>query len=103
MGNTCQATHMLGLDLVHQLCHAGRRAGTLEAQTQTIDIERLHGNAARVIATVLQSLQTLDQNRNDIAIRDRSNNATHRCTPQVEFPGILLAEILNISSNNIIY
>ena len=83
VGNTGQASHMLGLYLLHQLGHTVGGACTLQAQAQTIGIGCLHGNAAGVITTVFKTLQALNQNRNDIAMGNRSNNATHRCTPSV--------------------
>jgi hypothetical protein len=57
-------------DLLHQLGHAGRAAGTLEA----IGID---GDAAGVITAVLQALQALDQDGNDVAGGNRADDAAH--------------------------
>ncbi|MPM84771.1 hypothetical protein SDC9_131847 [bioreactor metagenome] len=81
MGNAGETFHMLGLDLLHQLGHAGCRARTLQTQAQAAGIRCLYSHTTGVITTILQPLQTLDQNRNNIAMRHRSNNATHRGTP----------------------
>jgi carbonic anhydrase len=81
MGNAGETFHMLGLDLLHQLGHAGCGARTLQALAQAVGIRCLYSHTTGVITAILQSLQTLDQNRNDIAMRHRSNNATHRGTP----------------------
>src|SRR5690606_18241038 len=45
-----------------------------------------HGQAGRVIAAVFQALESLDQDRNHIAIRDRANNAAHAVFPRVTGP-----------------
>ena len=78
VGDAGQALHMLGLDLLHQLRHPGRRTGPLQTQAQAIGILRLYCHTTGVIATVLQTLEALNQNRNDIAMRNRCHNATHR-------------------------
>ena len=36
-----------------------------------------HGDAGRIVTAVFQPLQSFDQYRNHIAIRDRTNNAAH--------------------------
>jgi hypothetical protein len=42
-----------------------------------------HGHAAGVIATVFQAAQAFDQDGNDIAVRDRPNDATHVLNPLI--------------------
>jgi hypothetical protein len=37
----------------------------------------MHGDAAGVIAAVLQAAQTLDQDRNDVAGADGADDSTH--------------------------
>ena len=81
MGNAGETFNMFGLDLLHQLGHAGCGTRTLQPKAQAVGVRGLHRHPTGVITAVLQSLQTLDQNRNDIAMRNRSNNATHRGTP----------------------
>jgi hypothetical protein len=41
----------------------------------------MHGDAARVVAAVLQAAQALDQDRDDIALGDRADDAAHLLPP----------------------
>ena len=70
VGNAGQAlqTAVVCIDLLGQFCHPGRATRSL----QTGGLTELLGQAidrdtARVIATVLQSLQALHQHRNNVA------------------------------------
>ena len=62
MGYADKAFQLIGLGLRLQLGHPGGRARALGAAAI------VHGYAARVVAAILKTLQTLQQNRNDIAI-----------------------------------
>ena len=59
-------------DLLGQLGDARGAAG---AAQHAVCMDR---NTARVVAAVLQTLQTLHQHRNNIAVRNPADNATHR-------------------------
>ena len=59
--------HLLG-----QLGHARGAAGAAQRAAS------MNRNATRVVAAVLQALQTLHQHRNNIAVRNPADNATHR-------------------------
>src|SRR6202012_545693 len=37
-----------------------------------------HGDTARVVAAILQTPQSFDQNRDDVTLRYRADNATHK-------------------------
>jgi hypothetical protein len=71
VGNADQALHVILVDLLAQLGHAGGGAGA--AQRAALD----DGHAAGVIAPVFQALQALDQDGNHIGRADGADDATH--------------------------
>jgi hypothetical protein len=74
-----RACNVLFLNLRHQIHDPGGAAGSLQAISGYIRMQTAGVNchATGVIATVLKALQALHKNRNDIAIRNSANNATH--------------------------
>ena len=71
VGDAGARLHIVLRDLHPQLGHPAGAAGA--AQLATL----VHGHAARVVAPVLQPLQALDQDRDDVAVADRCDDATH--------------------------
>ncbi len=70
------------VDLLLQFGHPSRAAGAVQTGlcASGCAIDRgatVHRNAAGVIAPVFESLQTLDQHRDDIARRDCADDSTH--------------------------
>ena len=61
-----------------QLGHARRTARPRQAAAG------MHRDTAGVVAAVLQALQALYQDGNDIAVRNRADDAAHRSTPKSE-------------------
>src|SRR5690606_10208575 len=59
-------------ELVLELRDLANRAAEAE-----LTIALQHGHAGRVVAAVLEALQTLDENRDDVAFRDRSDDTAH--------------------------
>ena len=76
VGDAGAAREVVALHLGQQLRDARRAAGPLQAVV-------VHGDAARVIAAVFQPLQALDQDRDDVAGRDRGDDSTHEAAPWV--------------------
>ena len=88
MGNTCFALQS-ACCVVHlrdQFGYARGAAGTLQTggltKLRRIGIDR---HAARVISTVLQALQALNQYRNHIAAGNRTDDAAHSVCPLFVF------------------
>ncbi len=71
MSNAGKALQMICLDLFLQLGHA-----LSTACPQQLAL-RMNSNAARIVAPVLQTLQTFQQHGNNIALRHSANNSTH--------------------------
>ena len=78
--------HAVGCGLLLKFRHTGGAAGAL--QTAIL----VHGHAAGVIAAVLQALESLDQEGNDVALRNRPDDAAHAQAPT----GSVKATILGI-------
>ena len=78
MGNTGAAFDVVGLDLVYQLRYARRAARALQAPLLRTQTGCMHRHSARVVTTVFEPLQTLDKDRNDVARRNRADDATHK-------------------------
>ena len=80
--NANTAFDVVGLDLVHQLRHAGRAAralkSTMNSALLTAQTGGMHRHAAGVVATVFQPLQALHEDGNDVAGRNGADDATHR-------------------------
>ena len=71
VSNAGKALQMICLDLFLQLGHA-----LSTACPQQLAL-RMNSNAARIVAPVLQTLQTFQQHGNNIALRHSANNSTH--------------------------
>ena len=69
------AAQALAAHLLHQLGDALGAARALQAAG-------VDGHAAGVIAAVLQALQALDEKGDDVAVRDRGDDATHGEPPE---------------------
>ena len=79
VGNAGEALQVFGLHLLEQLGHAGRAARALQSGAAHAGrIQRMHGDAAGVIAAVLEPLQALHQHGNDVAMGNGADNATHK-------------------------
>jgi hypothetical protein len=63
--------------LVDKTRELGNAAGTAQALQFAVD----DGNTGRIIAAVLETLQSLKQHRHNIALSDCRNDSTHRCLP----------------------
>ena len=80
VGDARGADQAVGRHLLHQFRHPLGAARALEAA-------RVDGHAARVIAAVFEPLQALHEDGDDVAVRDRGDDATHGgVTPSV--PGL---------------
>ena len=77
VGDPGATFHMIGLDLCHQLRHPRRAAGALQTACSAIQAGGMHRHTARVVAPVLQALQTLHKNGDDVAAGYRGDDATH--------------------------
>ena len=77
VGDAGAAFHMVGLDLCHQLGDACCAAGALQTAQATVQTGGMHRHTARVVAPVLQALQTLHKNGDDVAAGYRGDDATH--------------------------
>ena len=77
VGNTGAALNMVGLHLLHQLGHPRCAAGALQTACSAIQAGGMHRHTARVVAPVLQALQTLHKNGDDVAAGYRGDDATH--------------------------
>jgi hypothetical protein len=72
------AFELLRLHLREQLGHARGAAHALQARgALRRQAARVHGDAARVIAAVLEPLQALHQDGNDVARGNRADDAAH--------------------------
>src|SRR5690606_9322222 len=71
MSNTGKALQMVCLALFLQLGHA------LSTACPQLLARSMHSDAARTVASVLQTLQTFQQHGNNIALRHSANNSTH--------------------------
>jgi len=71
-----------GVDLRHQFGHPLGAARPLQARRLAhLRLRRVDRDAARVITPVLQALQALDQDGNNIAARNRADDAAHGVSP----------------------
>ena len=68
VGDAGGAGDVIGLDLGHQLGHAIGAARAPQATTLTGQAVVVHGNPARVIASVFESLQALNQDAHDVLV-----------------------------------
>ena len=67
VGDASAAFDVVYLHLVHQLGHPRCAAGALQTALAAVQAGGMHCHAARVIASVLQALQTLNQDGDDVA------------------------------------
>ena len=95
VGDAGSTLQMALRHLRQQLGHALGAASPLQAAG-------VHRHATGVITPVLQPLQALHQNRNDIAGRDRSNNATHTPSSLKSGPMVAIQKRNNPSKFSVI-
>ncbi len=71
----CNASEARQIRLVDLHLEVGHARGAARALQHAVDMQ---GNAARIVSTVFEPFQALQQNRGDIALRDRADDATHK-------------------------
>lgn len=72
VGDAGETLHVRFVDLLFQVGHA---RGAARALQLAIDVQ---GDAAGVVAAVFQALEAFDQDRGDVALRYRADDAAHR-------------------------
>ena len=79
VGDARETLQVFGLHLLEQFGHARSAARALQpGAARAGRIQRMHGDAAGVVAAVLEALQALHQYGNDIAMGNGADDATHR-------------------------
>ena len=76
VSDTGRASDLVGRHVGFELGHTGGAA--CPAQLAVL----VHRDAARVVAAVLEALQSLDEDRHDIAGADGADDATHGVSPE---------------------
>ena len=74
--NAGAAFKMFGADLRLQFGHARRTARPLQAV-------HIHRHAAGVVAAVFKALQTLHEDGNNVAVRNRGDDTAHKPAPEI--------------------
>ncbi|MNV05474.1 hypothetical protein D3C71_958130 [compost metagenome] len=94
VGNAGGTVDVFGGHLLQQLSHAGGAAGALQAcRARCIEAGGMYRHAAGVIAPVFKPLQALDEDGNDVARRDRADDAAHGVCPWVGFDGRIVRSV----------
>jgi hypothetical protein len=70
--NAGKTGNPLGLHLALELGHTLRATGAAQLTVG------MHGNPARIVAAVFEPFQALEQNRGNVTLRNRADNATHK-------------------------